>query len=146
MYVLTVLVRVLCACVVHAQFMTFTAFIRGTHNRYAGGGHVGENRPQDAMEGHVKFAGKAGDAMMFDIRTHHTAMPNTSQLERQSIIIRYSPFWLKNTGMREIGEAMEAQGKLEGRSAMCRQLLGMGMADGRHSPFEAEQIDGGIDR
>eukprot|EP01048_Picozoa_sp_COSAG05_P003035 COSAG05_NODE_135_length_16947_cov_294.166548_4_plen_98_part_00 len=87
------------------------------------------------MEGHIKFTGKAGDAMMFDIRTHHTAMPNTSELDRQSIIIRYSPYWLK-TGLREVGEALEAQGKLEGRSAMCRQLLGMELADGRHSLFE----------
>ena len=108
---------------------------------FEGGNHAKAGttpRTQDSMEGHVKFTGNAGDAMLFDIRTWHTAMPNTSDQERRSIIMRFSPAWLKS-GMKERGFALEKEGHLEGRGPMMRQLLGMGLANGQQSYFADDE-------
>ena len=48
---------------------------------------------------------------------------------------RYSPFALKS-GLTSIGRELEARGKMEGRSPMLRQLLGMSLADGSANVFE----------
>jgi hypothetical protein len=66
----------------------------------------------------------------------HAAFPNlTRNKNREGLIVRYSPFALKS-GLTIIGRELEASGKLQGRSAMLRQLLGMSLADGSVNVFE----------
>ena len=48
---------------------------------------------------------------------------------------RYSPFALKG-GLTSIGRELESRGKMDGRSPMLRQLLGMSLADGSANVFE----------
>ena len=45
--------------------------------------------PMGSMPNHVKFAAKAGDCIIFDLATYHTAQPNTSKLERWNTIQGY---------------------------------------------------------
>lgn len=75
---------------------------------FAGGGFAGSGAgrteadgmaPLSAMPNHVKFAAKAGDCMVFDLATWHTAQPNTSSRERENLIIGYrSGTAVGNTG------------------------------------------------
>lgn len=46
--------------------------------------------PQESMPNHVKFTAKAGDALLFDHGTWHTAMPNTSGEERRAVIMSWA--------------------------------------------------------
>eukprot|EP01051_Picozoa_sp_SAG22_P015108 SAG22_NODE_1929_length_3293_cov_3.309956_4_plen_87_part_00 len=41
------------------------------------------------MPNAVHFAAKAGDCMVFDLATWHTAQPNTSAAERENLIMGY---------------------------------------------------------
>ena len=50
------------------------------------------------MPGHKKTAVSAGTSMIFDLRTWHAAMPNTSDVERRCLILSYTPFWHKPFG------------------------------------------------
>ena len=62
-------------------------------------------------------------------------MPNlTADRKREGLIVRYSPYNLKG-GMASLGHELEERGTLEGRSAMLRQLLGMGLASGAEDVF-----------
>ena len=49
----------------------------------------------------------------------------TQRMVWQSIIMRFSPYWLKS-GMFEDGRQLERAGHLDHRGAMLRQLLGLG--------------------
>ena len=44
---------------------------------------------------HVRFAGRAGDAMLMDLRTWHTAMPNTTDRDRETLIISFNDYIVK---------------------------------------------------
>jgi ectoine hydroxylase-related dioxygenase (phytanoyl-CoA dioxygenase family) len=41
------------------------------------------------MPNHFKFAAKAGDCIVFDIASWHSAMPNHTDLEREAVIIGF---------------------------------------------------------
>lgn len=74
------------------------------------------------MPGHVKAAVKAGTSMIFDLRTWHCAMPNTSDVERRCLILSYTPFWHKPFGqVITNGERLMAAGKLT--TPLQRQLF-----------------------
>eukprot|EP01052_Picozoa_sp_SAG31_P002545 SAG31_NODE_90_length_26410_cov_175.663981_22_plen_129_part_00 len=45
--------------------------------------------PLGLMPNAVKFVAKAGDCMVFDLATWHTAQPNTSNKERENLIMGY---------------------------------------------------------
>ena len=52
---------------------------------------IGEGyAPSGAIQNHVKFAAEAGSAILFDISTFHTAQPNTSELDRENVILMYT--------------------------------------------------------
>ena len=74
--------------------------------------------------------------MLFDIRCFHCAMPNVSTTgqNREGLIVRFSQWTLKS-GMSTHGKMLEANGQLEGRSSLLRQLLGLGLAGGGTDPL-----------
>ena len=49
----------------------------------------GGELPVTSMPNHFKFAAKAGDCIIFDIASWHSAMPNTSDLEREAVIMGF---------------------------------------------------------
>lgn len=75
-----------------------------TGMQFAGG--VNSGLGLDAMPGAMRLAGKAGDAMLADIRTWHTAMENTTDTPRESLILMFSPFWRKG-GLEASGKRVE---------------------------------------
>ena len=49
----------------------------------------GGELPVTAMPNHFKFAAKAGDCIVFDIASWHSAMPNHTGLDREAVILGY---------------------------------------------------------
>jgi len=49
----------------------------------------GGELPVTSMPNHFKFAAKAGDCIVFDIASWHSAMPNHTDLEREAVIIGF---------------------------------------------------------
>jgi hypothetical protein len=82
------------------------------------------------MPGLMSFTGKAGDAMLMDIRTWHAAMPNTSNLPRESIIIQFAASKWQQTGtMISSAKRLERQrAEFLAPRPILRQMLGLGIA------------------
>ena len=83
--------------------------------------------PLDSIPNHVTFAARAGDCMIADISTWHTAMPNTSDRDRSCTIISYTSSRVRQgpwTGRpQEVLQDWAAAGLLSGDTA---RLLGLG--------------------
>ena len=62
-------------------------YVPGSHK--PGVGPCPKPRPLGAMPGHKVFAGKAGDAVLFNSYGWHTSMVNTTGQPRKSIILIY---------------------------------------------------------
>ena len=86
-------------------------------------------RAPGKMPNHVTFGGPAcpaGTALLFDTRTWHCGMPNTSQDERRGIIINYGSFHFKQTGVvQESARVLNQRGCLLLKDPEVRQLLGL---------------------
>ena len=106
-----------------------TTLVPGSHTGDAGpppgfAGFSTDGVAQEEMPGAVRVVRKAGDALLFDTRSWHTALPNTSGHSRDNIILNYCPFWHKRFGDMIAGvDRLDAQGKL--KDPMRRQLLGL---------------------
>ena len=108
---------------------------RGLGQRRRGGSSEGRTAaegyaPSGLVQNHVKFASKAGDAIIFDIATFHTGQPNTSALDRECTILMYTnaraaASYKERRGSLSPGllERLEAAGTLS--SPGRRKLLGM---------------------
>jgi ectoine hydroxylase-related dioxygenase (phytanoyl-CoA dioxygenase family) len=83
--------------------------------------------PLEAMPGHVRLSGKAGDCMLADIRTWHTALANHTDKERESLIVFFTPFWRKG-GLVASAQRLEAGGRA--LSPRLRQMLGLELMGG----------------
>jgi hypothetical protein len=82
------------------------------------------------MPGLMSFTGKAGDAMLMGIRTWHAAMPNSSNLPRESIIIQFAASKWQQTGtMISSAKRLERQrAEFLAPRPILRQMLGLGIA------------------
>ena len=99
------------------------------------GSHLIETGPPAAeglaLEGSVPGEVGPGGAMLFDGRTWHTALPNHSDRDRETLTIRYIPFEKRSLGaVTNNAVALDALGKLN--TPIRRQLLGLEYADGTH--------------
>eukprot|EP01048_Picozoa_sp_COSAG05_P009090 COSAG05_NODE_724_length_7726_cov_2.123771_3_plen_599_part_00 len=65
--------------------------------------------PQSTMPNHVRFTSRAGDALLFDHGTWHTAMPNTSRKERRVVIIGWSSSAVRWATPRGTGALLSEQ-------------------------------------
>ena len=80
------------------------------------------------MPGHVKFVGKAGDALAMDIRCWHAAQPNHSGRPRESLIIQYAAFkWQQVGTLIDSVQRLEAADRI-GDRPILRQMLGLQVA------------------
>ena len=120
-----------------------TAIVPRTHTSHM---HPRDLTPaplRTKMPGHIKIACKAGTALLFDTRTWHCAMPNTSNQPRCCMILNYCHFWHKQFGEVSNGaQRLLAAGRLE--SPLRKQLLGLEvMASGMsQSPPGTNQYNG----
>jgi hypothetical protein len=109
-----------------------TAVVPGSHLSEDGapGGILGLELP-DSVPGEVE----PGGAMLFDGRTWHTALPNHSNRDRETLTIRYIPFQHRSLGaVTNNAVVLDAAGKLD--TPIRRQLLGLDYADGRANWFD----------
>jgi ectoine hydroxylase-related dioxygenase (phytanoyl-CoA dioxygenase family) len=80
------------------------------------------------MPGHVKMAYPAGTAWLFNGRTYHAALHNSSDQRRQVLIYNYGHFFMKPWQGYEPSPAIQAKA----RTAAMKQLLHIGDAYGQH--------------
>ena len=81
------------------------------------------------MPGMYPFTGRAGDAMLMDLSTWHTSLPNTCGKDREGLILQFGPFW-RESGLTSMGKSLESAGRLGKEPSMLRQLLGLEYAAG----------------
>lgn len=80
------------------------------------------------MPGHVKMAYPAGTAWLFNGRTYHAALHNSSDQRRQVLIYNYGHFFMKPWQGYEPSPEIQAKAK----TPAMRQLLHIGDAYGQH--------------
>ena len=136
-----------------------TAVVPGSHRllggpqemsglEFAGGGSAGA--ALDAMGQQntlIKLAGKAGDAMLADIRIWHTAMENTTPQPRESLIMMFSPFWRKGgleleaSSRRLVLEAASGGSGQQLLTPRLRQMLGLELMGGGGNIYDPEYLE-----
>ena len=89
------------------------------------------------MPGSWEFVAKAGDAMVMDLRTFHTAMPNTGTRNRRTLILMYAPFWRKSGLERSARQLLAAGVEL---SPLQRQLMALDQRDGAGNIYDEEWL------
>ena len=89
---------------------------------------------------HVRFAGRAGDAMIMDLRTWHTAMPNTTDRDRETLIISFNNYIVK--GMEGSTRRLFAEGRLPAAETdpALRHMLGIERTDGGADYFNCDWL------
>jgi ectoine hydroxylase-related dioxygenase (phytanoyl-CoA dioxygenase family) len=103
---------------------------------FAGSG--GEGVPQREMPGLFEFTAQAGDAMLMDLRTYHTALPNVGARDRRTLILMYAPFWRKS-GLESAARALLARG-VE-LTDVERQLLALEQRGGAGNIFDPRWLE-----
>ena len=103
--------------------------------------------PMSSMPNSVLFAARAGDCIIFDLATWHTAQPNTSKLERWNTIQGYHSGAITAHGGTPTGPMMgdEMLSKLAelGRLTPTKRCA-TAFAQGLHAVASSEHGGGGL--
>lgn len=81
------------------------------------------------MPGAHLFTGRAGDAMLMDIRCWHAAQPNRSDRPRESVIVQYAAFkWQQAGAFVNSMARLDAASKIPPERPILRQMAGLEIA------------------